>query len=77
MEVYPRAPATDGLHAYVDADIWDIGALLETPITDNWSIAVSGRRSYVDAILNMESLQGSLTLRIIGLEMQRLLHLAA
>jgi hypothetical protein len=51
IEVRPRAPATDRVHAYVDADVWDISALIETPLTEDWSIAVSGRRSYVDAIL--------------------------
>ncbi len=52
VEVYPRAPKTDRFHAYIDADIWDIGALLETPLSDCWSIAVSARRSYIDGILN-------------------------
>ncbi len=53
VEVYPRAPATDRIHAYVDADFWDVSALVETPLSDNWSIAVSGRRSYIDALLNL------------------------
>lgn len=52
VDVYPKTPATDRFHGYVDADLWDISALLETPIGENWSIAASGRRSYVDAILN-------------------------
>jgi TonB family protein len=52
VDVYPRAPATDRLHAYVDADIWDVSALVETPLGDKWSIAASGRRSYIDLILN-------------------------
>ncbi len=52
VEVYPRAPATDRLHAYLDADFWDVSALVETPLTKDWSIAVSGRRSYIDAIIN-------------------------
>jgi TonB family protein len=52
VEVYPRAPFTDRLHAYVDADFWDISALVETPLSEHWSVAVSGRRSYIDALLN-------------------------
>ncbi|MCP4602629.1 MAG: TonB family protein [Proteobacteria bacterium] len=52
VEVYPRSPATDKLHAYVDADLWDTSALVEAPLSENWSMAVSGRRSYIDAILN-------------------------
>ncbi len=52
IEVRPRAPASDRVHAYIDADLWDISAMLETPLTKDWSIAVSGRRSYIDAIIN-------------------------
>jgi TonB family protein len=52
VDVYPKSPATDRFHAYVDADLWDISLLAETPIGDKWSIAVAGRRSYIDAILN-------------------------
>ncbi|MBN2717398.1 MAG: TonB family protein, partial [Deltaproteobacteria bacterium] len=51
IDVYPRAPQTDRFHGYIDADLWDVSALIEMPLSDNWSIAVSGRRSYVDAIL--------------------------
>jgi len=52
VDVYPRAPMTDRLHAYVDADIWDVGALVETPIGEDWSVAAAARRSYIDGILN-------------------------
>ncbi len=52
VDVYPRAPATDRIHASLDADIWDISALVETPLGEDWSVAVSGRRSYIDGILN-------------------------
>ncbi|MCP4676831.1 MAG: TonB family protein [Deltaproteobacteria bacterium] len=52
IDVYPRSPKTDRLHAYLDVDIWDVGALAEGPITDNWSVAVAARRSYIDGILN-------------------------
>ncbi|MBN2529337.1 MAG: TonB family protein [Deltaproteobacteria bacterium] len=52
VDVYPKTPETDRFHGYIDADLWDVSALIETPLSDNWSIAVSGRRSYVDAIIN-------------------------
>jgi TonB family protein len=51
VDVYPRAPKTDRLHASIDADIWDASALVETPLGKDWSIAASFRRSYIDAIL--------------------------
>jgi TonB family protein len=52
VDVYPRQPKTDRFHAYVDADIWDVGALVETPIGEDWSVAAAARRSYIDGILN-------------------------
>ncbi len=52
IDVYPRAPKTDRFHAYVDADFWDVGALVESPLSENWSVAVAARRSYIDGILN-------------------------
>ncbi len=52
VEVYPRAPNKDRLHAYIDADIWDAGVLLEGPVGRKWSVAASARRSYIDTILN-------------------------
>jgi hypothetical protein len=51
VDVYPRAPATDRIHASLDADIWDASLLVETPIGEDWSVAASFRRSYIDAIL--------------------------
>jgi outer membrane receptor protein involved in Fe transport len=46
-----RAPKTDRLHAYIDADFWDVSALVESPIGKNWSVAASARRSYIDNII--------------------------
>jgi TonB family protein len=51
IDVYPRAPKTDRLHAYIDADVWDVGVLAETPLGKDWSVAVSARRSFIDGIL--------------------------
>jgi TonB family protein len=50
VEVYPKAPETDRIHAYIDADIMDAGLLVEGPIGKKWSMAISGRRSYLDAL---------------------------
>lgn len=52
IDVYPRAPATDRIHASLDADVWDLSVLAETPIGEDWSVAASFRRSYIDWILN-------------------------
>jgi TonB family protein len=52
VDVTPRAPKTDRLHAYLDADVWDATALAEGPIGKDWSVAASVRRSYIDAILS-------------------------
>lgn len=64
VEVYPRTPATDRFHAYIDADFWDIGALVETPLNEDWSIAVSGRRSYIDALFNALLPEGAVTFTV-------------
>ncbi len=53
VEVTPRAPAVDRFHGYVDADVFDISALVETPVSEDWSVAVSARRSYIDGIINL------------------------
>ena len=46
-----RPPRRDAIHGYVDIDLFDGTLLLEGPITDEWSFAVSGRRSWIDAVL--------------------------
>jgi TonB family protein len=46
-----RTPSKEGLHGYVDINVIDSSALVEGPLGDDWSIAVAGRRSYVDAVL--------------------------
>jgi TonB family protein len=51
VDVRPRAPATDRFHASLDADFWDASLLAESPIGEDWSVAASFRRSYIDAIL--------------------------
>lgn len=46
-----REPRTDGLHGFVDVNVIDTGVLLEGPLTETLSFSLSGRRSYIDAIL--------------------------
>jgi TonB family protein len=46
-----RTPQTNGYHGFVDINVVDASALVEGPIAGNWSFSVSGRRSYIDALL--------------------------
>ncbi len=50
INVNPRKGRRDGFHGYVDADVFDAGLLVEGPVGKG-SFALSGRRSYVDAVL--------------------------
>lgn len=53
INVRSRAPKTDRLHGTVGVSLIESNAVLEGPITDNLSIAVGGRRSYVDLVLKL------------------------
>ncbi len=46
-----RTPSKKGFHGYIDVNVVDASALVELPIDENWSIAASARRSYIDAVL--------------------------
>jgi len=46
-----RAPSRTGLHGYLDVNVVDSSALLEGPLSPDWSFALSARRSYIDAVL--------------------------
>ena len=50
INVNPRKGKTDGYHGYVDADVFDAGVLIEGKVGKG-SFALSGRRSYIDAVL--------------------------
>lgn len=50
VDVTARRGRRDGFHGYIDADLFDAGALAEGPVGKG-SIAASVRRSYIDAIL--------------------------
>jgi TonB family protein len=49
VETNFRDPKTDGLHGIIDVNLIDASILVETPITDTLSLAIAGRRSYLDA----------------------------
>jgi len=50
INMKPRKGRRDGYHGYVDVDVIDAGAVVEGPVGKG-SFILSGRRSYVDAIL--------------------------
>ncbi|MBN2340484.1 MAG: TonB family protein [Deltaproteobacteria bacterium] len=52
IDVNTKTPNTERYHGYIDVDAFDGGLLFEGPIGKNWSIAVSGRRSWIDVIMN-------------------------
>ncbi len=49
IDVFSRRPRTDGWHGYLDADLWDVGAMVEGPVGKG-SLALSLRRAHIDAI---------------------------
>ncbi len=46
-----RTPSKEGFHGYADVNLVDTSLLLELPLGEEWSIAVGGRRSYIDVVL--------------------------
>jgi TonB family protein len=42
---------SDAPHGYADISVFDTSLFLEAPLSDRLSIAVGGRRSYIDAVL--------------------------
>ncbi|HEX4451973.1 MAG TPA: TonB family protein [Kofleriaceae bacterium] len=46
-----RPTQTDGVHGEAKVDFLDAGGYVRVPITDDLSVAVAGRRSYIDALL--------------------------
>jgi TonB family protein len=51
IDVTTRPTAADGVHGSAKVDLLDSGAYLRAPIVDHVTLAVAGRRSYVDALL--------------------------
>jgi hypothetical protein len=50
-----RAPRRDGWHGIADVSLLNASLLIEGPLSDRWSMAVAGRRSYIDALLALSS----------------------
>src|SRR5688500_17601038 len=48
-----RPTKSDGVHGSAKVDLIDSGGYVRTPITDNLSIALAGRRSYIDLFLGL------------------------
>ena len=51
IDLNTRDPKTDRIHGLAEIDLLDASLLIEGPITENLSFAVSGRRSYYDTFL--------------------------
>ncbi len=51
VDVKSRDPKRDGFHGVVDVNVIDANAVLEGPLGDNFSLAIAGRRSYIDLFL--------------------------
>jgi TonB family protein len=51
VDVRFRRPETKKWKARFEADVFDAGVLVQGPVSTNASIALAGRRSYIDAIL--------------------------
>ncbi|MBX5483166.1 MAG: TonB-dependent receptor [Myxococcaceae bacterium] len=51
VQARTKTPAQDGVHGYADLNLIDVSAMVEAPLGGDWSIAVGGRRSHVEAVL--------------------------
>lgn len=51
VDIRTRRPATDGWHGRVQADVFDAGGFIEGPVGKHGSLALGGRRSYIDLVL--------------------------
>src|SRR5690606_37125048 len=53
VEAETRQASQKGYHGYVNLNVVDATALVEGPLTDDLSIAISARRSHVDQALKL------------------------
>ncbi|MCA9679442.1 MAG: TonB family protein, partial [Myxococcales bacterium] len=51
VSIESRPSKADGVHGSADVDLLDASGYVRAPITDRLSVAVAGRRSYLDAFL--------------------------
>ena len=54
-----RSPRSDQAHGFAEIDIQDASALVEVPVGEDFSFALSGRRSYVDQVLRFVIPEGA------------------
>ncbi len=59
-----RSPRNDIAHGFAEVDIQDASALFEVPLGEDWSFALSGRRSYVDVVLDAVVPEDALGFRV-------------
>lgn len=52
VEIVTKDPGDRDLRLVADADLYDATAFVETPVSENLSVAFAARRSYVDAVLS-------------------------
>ena len=53
LDLNTREPQDDTYHGFAKIDIQDTAVLVEGPVTENLSFALSGRRSYIDKVLQV------------------------
>jgi TonB family protein len=51
VEADLRAPSRTGLHGFVDLSFFDVSALVETPLSDKWSVSASARKGLTELTL--------------------------
>jgi TonB family protein len=51
VAIETRASKSDGVHGQADVDLLDAGGYVRAPITKKLSVALAGRRSYIDQLL--------------------------
>ncbi len=51
VELQTRSPREDRFHGFTEVDVLDATVQIEGPIGEDFSFALSGRRSYIDTIL--------------------------
>ncbi len=46
-----RTPSKTGLHGAVDVNVFDVSALVEAPVSENWSLSAAGRYGLAQLVL--------------------------
>ncbi len=51
LSITTKPPAHDTLHGFAQVDLFDASMRLEGPVSEHSSVAIAGRRSYIDGVL--------------------------